>query len=1490
MSKKQPKALTLRQVDPATESSPSPAPPAEPDPAPDGPQTPSLLVAIGASAGGLEALEALFGNLPDTAGLAYVVITHLSPDFKSLLDELLARRTRMPVRLVEEGMLVSPNEVYVIPPGKEMIIAGCRLYLSDREANDKAPLPINTFLLALSREWGSRAIAVILSGSGSDGAKGVQQVKIAGGYVLAQSPETAAFDGMPSAAIQTGAADGVVPPADMGEAILGHAQATAPRREKPSTDTNEDHVRYRQIMQLVYGSEDIDFSGYKLTTFRRRISRRMTARSCATLDDYITLLTQDPSEAKHLSDDLLIGVTSFFRDAEAFDVLRTKTIEPLLKARIRASAPLRIWVAGCATGQEAYGIAIMVEDARKALNMEIPVQIFATDIRRDFLEKAGRGIYASHEMVGVPETIRDRYFREIDSDSYQIDAAIRKSVIFAPHDLMRDPPFTKIDLICCRNVLIYFNTDWQERILALFNFAIAQDGLLFLGPSESLGELEQYFVPIDAHWRIFRKANSRTISLSSPPTSSGLRHPILHDPSVRNVTRQRSNALMPAYLAMLKRYGPPCALITVDRQLVHAIGQGRNYLRPPEGAVSLDILELVDPALRAPLATGIERCRRERKDIIFPDLALREAEAHGERVKISIQPLFEKPDSETSHFVVIFESLEGPKAEKNDEVIQLELSDASRERIATLEEDLKRTRESLQASIEEIETSNEELQSSNEELMASNEELQSTNEELSSVNEELHSVNAEYLRQNEKLTIVHRDMESLLRAVDVGVIFVDRDHVIRRFTSGAERLFGLIAEDVGRRIGDLRTQFQSFHATEMITRAINQDTIIESEYQFEDGSWWLMRCVAHDAAHDGAGVVLAAINIDRVKTAELDARRYQDRYGQVLALSKAILVSNDNDGLFTEPQPEWEAFTGQSFEDAKGFGWLDAVHEADRGRIRAIWTDPDKARKAKSSTGERATTYRLWHAESQSWRYVQCRAQYTTAEGGQEPLWHRVILDAEDIIQSEGVRKHNEGILRAVIKASPEFVAYVDNQEVIQSAPSEPPENYFPGLDELVGRSLSEILDSATYAALAPSVEAALAGKPQETQFVLGQTGQTILAVLEPLIEAEDFVDGFALIMRNLSSLRHAMDEDLAHLEMVERLFDRIEDEVILFDPKTLEISFANKRAVNNLRFPAHQMYGKSIKELLPEYSESRLAKLMEQVEPQRKHATFLLRYDGTTYDAQISFDTDRRSDTRHPVGIMIGRDVTEQTAAAAELRDRTADLATSNRDLEQFAFAISHDLKAPLRHITAFAGLLRKQAADSLPPDKAELLDQILDSSGRMRTMIDSLLAYCRIQKSGQFKTVALAQSARDAVANLNDMIDSEDPEIMGIDDLPKVFGDPTLLTMLMQNLIENALKYRREVRPVVTFSAKRGRGIWRIAVTDNGMGIDAAHGEDIFQVFRRLHTSDDDNSTGIGLAACRRIVEIHRGRIWLDTAHSEGARFIFELPNLKSGGTRNR
>ena len=528
-------------------------------------EPPRLLVGVGASAGGLEALEQFFDGVAALRRVAFVVVTHLSPDYRSLLDELLGRRTSMPVRTVEDGVRVESGRVYVLPPRKDMIVAGDRLFLRDRETQFSPPTPIDTFFHSLAREWGKNAVGVILSGTGSDGSRGVIDINSAGGFVIVQDPASARFAGMPEAALETGGVDTTTAPRDMGRVLEKRVnERLSPPAAIVAADAESSAME--RIVLAALGVSDIDFSHYKTTTLHRRVERRMTAANVSSLIDYAAFVEREPEEARRLSDDLLIGVTHFFRDPVAFESLMTSGLRDLITQRVEAGAPLRIWCAGCATGQEAYSIAMLVREAGKQLGRQAIAQIFATDIRDSFLERASRGFYTADETKNVPPELLETYFTEVEN-GYQISKALRQWIVFAHHDLLKAPPFTKVDLVVCRNVLIYFDVESQQRIFSLFHFALNHKGLLFIGPSETLGDIEKEFASLDTRWRIFQKSIDRPLALGpvAAAMADGAAPGKSDFPLHRIKTRRRESDLLPAYSAMLEKFAPPSALVSPDR-------------------------------------------------------------------------------------------------------------------------------------------------------------------------------------------------------------------------------------------------------------------------------------------------------------------------------------------------------------------------------------------------------------------------------------------------------------------------------------------------------------------------------------------------------------------------------------------------------------------------------------------------------------------------------------------------------------------------------------------------------------------------------------------------------------------------------------------------------------------------------------------------------------------------------------------------------------
>ncbi len=837
------------------------------------PEGPIHVVGIGASAGGLEALERFFDHLPEDTGMAFVLVQHLSPDFKSLMDELLARHTDLPIQLVEDGVPVKANHVYLIPPKKEMIISGGRLHLSERDRLQELTLPIDVFFRSLAQDYGSRAVAIVLSGGGSDGSRGARAVREAGGLVIVQDGESAQFNGMPKTARDAGVAQWVLRPEEMPKVLVEYgksfgtasaADLLASSQEKPST--------FDAVYRMLQSEFGIDFTHYKPSTVTRRIERRLKLARTDDIAGYIDRLKNEREELDILYRDLLIGVTRFFRNEEAFSLLEQKILPEIARKKNRGE-PIRVWVAGCATGEEAYSIAILLHELSMR-EKDLQIKIFATDVHRGSLEIAARGVYGEEAVANVSSERLERYFWR-RGKTYQVVPDLRQHIVFAPHDVIRDAPFTRVDLVSCRNLLIYLQPPAQQKVLSLFHFALNRGGVMFLGPSESLGVLSHDFETVDRHWHFYRKFSDVRIPVDTHLSHSGHRHDGrlgASGPASVSATRAAPPSLLNIYDRLLEEFMPPSLLVNDRGEIVHSFGGASKFLRLRDGRPGLDVRDVLEDELKVVVVGGLQRAAKSEAAIVFRGIRLGPPEQPTE-YKITVRRMKATPSG--VHMLVSFEQQEGSSLTARNET-EMSVKQVSSDQIGLLENELSLTKENLQAAIEELETSNEELQAANEELLASNEELQSTNEELQSVNEELYTVNAEYQRKIAELTELTNDMDNLLSSTDIGTVFLDRQLRIRRYTPQIADAFNLLPQDVGRPIQTFANNIEHPELTDDLSRVLESGKAIEREIRDRENRAYFLRILPYRAKGTIDGVVLTMIDVSGLKAAE-DAL-FHERY------------------------------------------------------------------------------------------------------------------------------------------------------------------------------------------------------------------------------------------------------------------------------------------------------------------------------------------------------------------------------------------------------------------------------------------------------------------------------------------------------------------------------------------------------------------------------------------------------------------------------------
>ena len=838
-----------------------------------GPSPPFSIVGIGASAGGFEAFSQLLEGLPPDARLTLIFVQHLAPQHESALTALLGTHSRMPVIEVIDGMHLEANHVYVVPPSVQMDLADGRLHLTPRPHDRSQYTPIDHFFRSLARTLKQNAIGVVLSGTASDGADGLREIKLVGGITLAQEPDTARYDGMPRAAIATRMVDLVLPPKEIAAKlaeIAVHPILRAPASVARQADHTITDTQLDRVFDLLLPAGGVDFTHYKSPTITRRLLRRMALLRINDAGAYIVHLEQTPAEVINLHNDLLIHVTRFFREPEAFEAVARDVLPDMLSTG-RDGESMRAWVAGCATGEEAYSLAILLHEQFGDRLGEARIQIFATDVSDASIEFARRGLYPMTVATDLsPERLR-KFFTKSDG-GYRVTKALRDLCVFARQDLTRDPPFSRLDLICCRNVLIYMDNDLQKKLLSVFHYALKPDGVLLLGHAETIGHNSELFLLMNKKHRIYRKKPGVMAGAVDFPSAMSR---IKADTAAKRAAEGRAGSRAVAAEVnriMLDRYAPPSVLVDENFHVVHFSGQTGSYLEPSPGEPSFHVLKLAREGLLHGLRAALLSAQKTRRRARKTGLSVKDGAAWHD-VNLEVSPVVQQSQT---FYLISFEPSTPPTRKKPGRVQRPQRTSNRQEyRAARLEEELAATREYLQSTIQEIEAANEELQSANEEILSSNEELQSTNEELDtakeelqSTNEELNTVNDELQGRNDELMRANADLLNLLSSVQIALVIVSNDLLIRRFTPMAEKTLNLIPSDVGRPFTQISPNIELPELSALITNAIETVTQIEREVQDKQGHWYLLRVRPYKSADNRIdGAVVALFDIDAAKRA-----------------------------------------------------------------------------------------------------------------------------------------------------------------------------------------------------------------------------------------------------------------------------------------------------------------------------------------------------------------------------------------------------------------------------------------------------------------------------------------------------------------------------------------------------------------------------------------------------------------------------------------------
>ncbi|TWW00768.1 CheR family methyltransferase [Chitinophaga pinensis] len=1487
----------------------------------------NYIVAIGASAGGLEAIHEFFDNMPEYGNLSFVIIQHLSPDYKSLLVELVSKHTNMKVREVEEDMGVESDCVYVIPNNKEIIVEQGRLRLVQKPTEKAPNTAIDTFLFSLAKDKGRQAICIILSGTGTDGTKGAAAVKKAGGMVMVQDPETAKFDGMPRSVIGSENMDYILAPEFMPGEIYNYIQ------DMPVQVFNGkiDEELLTEVFQLVREHSGQDFHHYKPPTITRRIAKRMAQFNIKSLEEYLQLLRSSEEESKALAKDFLIGVTRFFRDKSAFDILKEQVISKLIDEK-EEGAILKIWVTACSTGEEAYSLAMLLDQCLQEKNKWLDVKIFATDIDSNAVEFAAKGVYPSSVVKEVEPLLLKKYFIKEDK-KYQIAPRLRKQIVFARHNILKDPPFIKNDLVTCRNMLIYMENVLQRQVLSSLHFALNTGGILFLGPSESASLIRGGLEELSQKWKIYRKTDS-----SRSPLPENLYSPLEYIRQTREVRaignsrvtadKKSTNLLEDFREVMAEDFGYAAVYIDKAYEIHEALGNYKKFLSLPEKRLNLNLLKMVPGDLSMALNIALRQAWTTEKKSMVKGVKVTTPEG------VRVVNIMIKPGTGNMQYTMVVFNEDVERANITGETPDTHAQPADiKEHIMSLEAELGETRTNLQMAIEGLETSNEELQSSNEELLSANEELQSSNEELQSLNEELHTLNTEHQLKIKELVELNDDMDNYFRSTDIGQVFVDGNMRIRKFNQAAIKMINLIPSDVGRPINHISTNIQQDSMIDDIHLVIRTKRIVEKEMVLSNGNMHLMKILPYirqDKQTDG--VVITFVDITMIKELDMLLKGVFNASTNVILAFKP--VRNDvgvvTDFRLVAANSEGLRFLGKDVTSQK--------HPSMK-QTMSLLLDHGLFEKYIQVVDHGAVLHAEFHLERKQQDYWYEMSGVKTQDGNMVITCSDVTekKDAEDrlrrnyneLVQArESLRNLNSELEYKVLERTRELTMSEERFRLVSKATNDTvwdwnltnntvwwsdnfysaygyqkegtnnrtfwQENIHPEDRERVKNSISRAINTK---------------QSQWTEgYRMRRENGTYAFVLD---RGYLLVDEYATPYRMLGSLM-----DVTNLRQAERqALANKQEKLFIAESIPLILWTAEPDGVVNFVNEQFSTYtGKSLQELQQQGWESvihkdeikawknaleRAVKMKEDFSMEIRLSNQEGNFHWFLHRTRVQKDADGRSTAL----VGTSTDIHEQKMAAEIMEQRieertlalkraNEDLESSNAELQQYAFVASHDLKEPLRKIHMFGNMLKDRYQASMEDKARDYLSRIIGSSARMASLIDDLLRFSRLSQASFFEQADLKVIINEILSDLEILIQEKNARVT-VSAMPVIEAVPGQLRQVFQNLLSNAFKFsRKDIQPVINITATRIKEkkfdspqetdgpFVCISITDNGIGFDEKYLDKIFVLFQRLHTKDKYEGTGIGLAVTRKIIDKHNGLITAHSREKEGATFSIILP----------
>ncbi|TWR31546.1 PAS domain S-box protein [Mucilaginibacter pallidiroseus] len=1464
------------------------------------------IIAIGASAGGLEAIHDFFDHMPGNSGFTFVVIQHLSPDYKSLLVELVSKHTHMKVFEATNDMTLQRDCVYIIPNKKLMTIKGHKLRLADK-LKDKLPnTAIDTFLFTLAKDKKEKAIAIILSGTGTDGTKGVEAIKEFGGMVIVQDPSSAKFDGMPNSAITSGNADFVLPPSKMHVEIYNYVNQS----RVPSLDRQDfDDQLLDELFELVHRSSGQDFNLYKTPTILRRIARRMATNEIKTLNDYIELLRKDAAEVKLLAKDFLIGVTKFFRDKPAFDILAKDIIPTIVKFKQEGEI-LKVWVCACSTGEEAYTIAVLINDHLAKIGKHLEVKIFATDVDESSIEIAAKNSYPLSVAKEIPADILKKYFIK-EGNRYSVIPSVRKQIVFARHNVIKSPPFIKNDLVTCRNMLIYMNTLLQEKVIATFHYSLNKHGFLFLGSSENAASIREGVTEISSKWKIYQKSGTVSYGLHHTYTAATTnlkytdnRIPVKPIDTTKSIEEEFKSLVM-------EEFGPVGIFIDRGYIIKETIGDFRRFLELPEKKLELNVLSMVSRDVSIALNAAIRRAWKEHQKVHLNKVRIKKGD-NDLQLQITVKP----PDSRSpnGYTLLMFAEVKVDVFAKEGIVLPPVDGAPQQEYLMEMEAELSETRINLQMAVEEMETTNEELQSSNEELLSANEELQSGNEELQSLNEELHTLNTEHQLKIRELVELNDDLDNYFKSTDIGQVFIDANLHIRKFNPAAIKMINLIEADIGRPINHISSNLVYDDLINDIHTVLAKDKVVEKEIQLKNGTNNLMRIMPYvkkDKQRDG--VVISFVDVTKItelnnmisgvfnaSTAAILAFRKSKTHDYKAADFKCLAYNHAAAAVFHKTNDEMEAHPS-----IREFPQLIKTVSIDK-LIKVV--ESGKPLQTEIQDGDN-----LWYhviIAKMNDGFIVSLTDVSERHAAEQKLrknYHELIT------AREGLRNLNHQLEDKIYERTRKLSESEERFKLVSQATNDTiwdwnlvnntmwrSENFttmfgYPRNEETnrIGFWIDKIhpddrkrVEDSVYHAINHHI------MQWSAEYRFEKADGSFAVILDRGSVLEDefktpyrLVGSVVDITRLIETEKRLTDSEskfkkVFESNMIGMLFARLDGEILE----------ANSAFLNMLGYEENDpaVMGMNWLNITPpEYHEISFW-AVDQLEQNGICPPFEKQYikkDGSYIWVLMGSALLEQDGEKTSVSYII--DISKQKEAEKR-RTELQDLIVKQQDelmqkKDEFMSIASHELKTPVTSIKGSLQILERMARKRKENDPmVAFIDKANKQTGKLTILLNDLLDVTKIQEG----KMLLNYTTFDAHAMVRECIDEVMAQenshelVLGVDCETMVSADRVRLEQVVINFLTNAIKYSPEANKVKITCNIVDKEL-KITVQDFGIGIpDSKKGFLFDRFFRVQESSTHFSGLGLGLYISAEIIKRHNGKIGVDSRVGQGSTFWFTIP----------